>query len=123
MLDVASDDLNPLIHVPARLRIMATLATLPDGDKLSFARLQGLIGLTSGNLTTHLRRLQEAAYIDVEKTGTGAASLTTVRITTEGRRALDAYSAALRELLEGVGEQRTPRYGEPLDASSTTSHQ
>jgi DNA-binding transcriptional ArsR family regulator len=40
------DALDPLIHVPARLQIMATLAALPDGDALSFTRLQDMIGLT-----------------------------------------------------------------------------
>ena len=95
------EEINPLIHVPARLRIMATISSLPDGDSISFARLQQLIGLTSGNLTTHLRKLQEANYIDVEKSGTGAASLTTVRLTRSGRSALDDYAAALRRLLEG----------------------
>ena len=95
------EEINPLIHVSARLRIMATIASLPDGDSVSFARLQKLIGLTSGNLTTHLRKLEEANYIDVEKSGTGAASLTTVRLTRSGRSALDDYAASLRRLLEG----------------------
>jgi len=99
---VTKEDLDPLIHVPARLRIMATLATLLDGDTLSFARLRDLIGLTSGNLITHLRKLEEADYIETEKSGTGAASLTTITLTRTGRKALDAYTAALRDLLDGL---------------------
>ena len=99
---MTSDDLNPLIHVPARLRIMATIASLPEGDELSFSRLQGLIGLTSGNLITHLRKLHEAGYVETRKSGSGAASLTTVRMTARGREALDEYAAALREVLDGV---------------------
>ena len=51
------DELDPVIHAPARLRIAVTLATLDDGDNLSFTRLQELIGLTPGNLITHLRKL------------------------------------------------------------------
>ena len=43
---MTADTRDPLIHVPARLQIMATLATLPDGDALSFTRLQDMIGLT-----------------------------------------------------------------------------
>ena len=43
---MADNDLDPLIHVPARLRIVATLASLPDGDTLTFTRLQDMIGLT-----------------------------------------------------------------------------
>jgi len=54
------DDLDPAIHVPARLRIMVTLASLGEGDVLSFTRLQDLIGLTPGNLITHLRKLEDA---------------------------------------------------------------
>jgi DNA-binding MarR family transcriptional regulator len=99
---MTTEDLDPLIHVPARLRVIATLATLPDGDCLSFTRLQEMIGLTSGNLTTHLRRLEEADYILTEKSGTGAASLTTIMLTRSGRKALDAYTATLRDLLDGL---------------------
>jgi DNA-binding MarR family transcriptional regulator len=93
------EELDPLIHVPARLRIMATLAALPDGDALSFTRLQDMIGLTPGNLITHLRKLEDAGYIDTEKTGNGAASRTSVALTGAGRAALESYSAALRGLL------------------------
>jgi len=96
------EELDPLIHVPARLRIVATLAALPEGDTLSFTRLQGMIGLTPGNLITHLRKLEEAGYIATEKTGNGAASLTTARLTHRGRTALEGYTAALRQLIEGL---------------------
>jgi DNA-binding transcriptional ArsR family regulator len=93
------DELDPLIHVPARLRIVATLAALPDDDELSFTRLQDMIGLTPGNLITHLRKLEEAGYIDTVKTGNGAASRTSVALTRQGRWAFDTYTAALRNLL------------------------
>jgi DNA-binding transcriptional ArsR family regulator len=52
---VTADTLDPLIHAPARLRIMVTLAELNDGDTLSFTRLQEMLDLTGGNLITHLR--------------------------------------------------------------------
>ncbi len=93
------DELDPLIHVPARLRIVATLATLPDGDTLSFTRLQEMIGLTPGNLITHLRKLEDAGYVSTEKTGNGQASRTSVQLTTRGRTALEEYTGALRDLL------------------------
>jgi DNA-binding MarR family transcriptional regulator len=95
-------ELDPLIHVPARLRIVATLAALPDDDTLSFTRLQELIGLTPGNLITHLRKLDEAGYITVEKTGNGVASRTSIAITRVGRAAFETYTAALRDLLAGL---------------------
>jgi DNA-binding MarR family transcriptional regulator len=99
---MADNDLDPLIHVPARLRIMATLAALPDGGTLTFTRLQDMIGLTPGNLITHLRKLEDAGYLASEKTGNGVASKTTVALTGQGRAALDAYTRTLRELLGGL---------------------
>ena len=94
--------LDPVIHGAARLRIMVTLASLPDGDTLTFTRLQQLIGLTPGNLITHLRKLEDARYLTSEKNGDGAGSTTTVALTTRGRAGLDAYTEALRDLLGGL---------------------
>jgi DNA-binding MarR family transcriptional regulator len=98
----AADPLDPLIHVPARLRIVVTLAALRDGDALSFTRLQNMIGLTPGNLITHLRKLEDAGYLSSEKSGNGTASLTSIALTGQGRAALNAYTAALRELIDGL---------------------
>ena len=75
------DALDPLIHVPTRLKIVATLAALPDGDTLSFTRLQDMIGLTPGNLIIHLRKLEEADYISSEKSRNGTVSITAVALT------------------------------------------
>jgi DNA-binding transcriptional ArsR family regulator len=99
---MTADTLDPLIHVPARLQIMATLAALSDGDALSFTRLQEMIGLTPGNLITHLRKLEDAGYLTSDKTGTGPASRTSVALTHQGRAALDAYTDTLRGLLNGL---------------------
>jgi DNA-binding MarR family transcriptional regulator len=99
---VSVDALDPVIHAPARLRIVATLAALPAGDALSFTRLQDMIELTPGNLITHLRKLEDAGYLATEKTGSGPASRTSVALTSRGRAALDAYTAALRDLLDGL---------------------
>jgi DNA-binding transcriptional ArsR family regulator len=100
--DVPVDALDPVIHAPARLRIVATLAALPPGDALTFTRLGEILDLTPGNLITHLRRLEEAGYVRVEKTGGGVASRTSAALTHRGRAALDAYAAALRSLLAGL---------------------
>ena len=62
------EPLDPLIHVPARLRILVTLAALNEGDTLSFTRLQNMLDLTPGNLITHLRKLEDARYLTSEKT-------------------------------------------------------
>ena len=99
---MTADALDPLIHVPARLQIVATLAALPDGDALSFTRLQDMIGLTPGNLITHLRKLEDANYLTSEKTGNGPASRTSVALTHQGRAALDTYTETLRGLLNGL---------------------
>ncbi len=99
---MTTDELDPLIHVPTRLKIVATLAALPDGDRLSFTRLQDMIGLTPGNLIIHLRKLEEAGYLSSEKTKNGTAPLTTVALTSQGRKALDSYTQALRDLLGGL---------------------
>jgi DNA-binding MarR family transcriptional regulator len=99
---MTAEALDPLIHVPARLQLVATLAALPDGDALSFTRLQEMIGLTPGNLITHLRKLEDAGYVTTEKTGNGPASRTAVALTSQGRAALDAYTDTLRGLLNGL---------------------
>ena len=99
---MSADELDPLIHVPTRLKIVATLAALPDGDALSFTRLQDLIGLTPGNLIVHLRKLEDAGYLTSEKTRNGSAPQTTVTLTGQGRRALGDYTRTLHNLLGGL---------------------
>ena len=99
---MTTEELDPLIHAPARLKIVATLAALPDGDNLSFTRLQDLIGLTPGNLIIHLRKLEDAGYVSSEKTRNGTSSLTTVELTGSGRKALERYTRSLRDILGGV---------------------
>jgi DNA-binding MarR family transcriptional regulator len=96
---MSTDSLDPIIHASVRLRIVITLAALTAGDTLSFTRLQSMLGLTAGNLITHLRKLQEAGYVTSDTTGNGRASQTSIAITASGCAALNSYKAALRELL------------------------
>ncbi len=100
---MTDEELDPVIHVPARLRIVVTLATLRDGDDLSFTRLQDIIGLTPGNLITHLRRLEDAGYVTTVKSGSGVSARTAVSLTRAGRAALEIYTAVLRRLLDSAG--------------------
>ncbi|MCR2802201.1 MULTISPECIES: transcriptional regulator [unclassified Microbacterium] len=93
------DELDPVIHAQARLRIMAALATLTPDDQISFPRLQGLLEMTAGNLSTHLRRLEEAEYVVMEKTHKGRTPVTYVALSRRGRRAFEDYTDALRALL------------------------
>ncbi len=97
-----NEELDPVIHVPARLRIVVTLAALPPGDDLSFTRLQDVIGLTPGNLITHLRKLDDAGYVTTEKNGSGVSARTAVALTNTGRAALDRYTTVLRQLLDSA---------------------
>jgi DNA-binding MarR family transcriptional regulator len=98
----AENELDPVIHASARLRVAVTLATLRDGDSLSFTRLQELLGLTPGNLITHLRKLEDAGYVTTVKSGRGVTSRTSVSLSPQGRKALDNYTAVLRQLLESA---------------------
>lgn len=93
-------DLDPVIHAAARLKVTATLAALPPGDQISFPRLQKLLDMTAGNLSTHLRKLEEAGYVRVTKTHEGRTPATYVALTRDGRRALESYRDALRQLLD-----------------------
>jgi DNA-binding MarR family transcriptional regulator len=99
---MTDDELDPLIHAPARLRIVVTLAALRDGDSLSFPRLQQMLDLTPGNLITHLRKLEAAGYLVSEKGEAGASGGTSIALTRAGHQALDDYTATLRGILDGV---------------------
>ena len=92
-------DLDPVIHSVTRLRISSILAALNGCDSLTFSRLQSVLDLTPGNLTTHLTKLEEAGYVSLMRQGAGRSASTTAALTTSGRRAYDDYRAALRSIL------------------------
>nr|WP_179429841.1 transcriptional regulator [Spelaeicoccus albus] len=74
---------------------MASLAGLADGDTIKFPRLQKVLGMTGGNLITHIRKLEGAGYVRSEKAG----RTTTLSLTDSGRAAFHAYRQSLRDLL------------------------
>jgi len=92
-------ELDPVIHAAARLRITATLAAVPPGDQMSFPRLQELLEMTAGNLSTHLRKLEDAKYVEVIKTHQGRTPVTYLALSKRGRRAFEDYTETLRNLL------------------------
>ncbi len=92
-------ELDSVIHAQARLRVMVALSVLPSGDRVTFPRLQGLVGMTAGNLSTHLRKLEDASYITTTKAHQRRTPVTYVALTTAGRHAFEDYAAALRGLL------------------------
>jgi predicted ArsR family transcriptional regulator len=91
--------LDPVIHAQPRLRVTVTLATLASGDRITFPRLQELVGMTAGNLATHLKKLEDAGYVRVTKAYRGRTPVTWLSLTTAGRLALEEYTAALQALL------------------------
>jgi DNA-binding transcriptional ArsR family regulator len=110
---MSTGPLDPLIHNPQRLRIVATLAALPDGDTLSVSRLHAMTGLPPGSPVIGLRELARAGYVRYVRyvrTGvTGAdKAQTTVALTGRGRAALDRYTAVLAQLPQAVRQQDQP---------------
>lgn len=96
-------ELDPVIHAPARLRIMTALTeALADGDRITFPALQKLLDMTPGNLTTHLTKLADAGYVRIEKTFAGRKPVTFVALTHTGRAAFRRYRTHLLDLLGGT---------------------
>jgi DNA-binding MarR family transcriptional regulator len=96
------NDLDPVIHAQARLRVVAALSTLREGDRITFPRLQQILNMTAGNLSVHLRKLEDAGYVEVTKTHSGRTPTTLLCLTRRGRLAFDDYTVAVRALLEGA---------------------
>ena len=97
--------LDPVIHAQARLRVMVALAALSAGDQITFPRLQQLLEMTAGNLSTHLRKLEDAGYVQITKAYQRRTPVTYVALTERGRRAFTDYTAALRALLAPSTDQ------------------
>jgi DNA-binding MarR family transcriptional regulator len=93
---------NELIHQPTRLKIMATLNALRGGAKLEFTELRKLLGVTDGNLGTHLTTLENAGYVEIEKTFVAKKPHTRVSLTRDGRRAFDAHVQYLRDIIHAA---------------------
>jgi DNA-binding MarR family transcriptional regulator len=93
--------LDPVIHQETRLRLMALLASLGEGAQVEFTWLKEALDLTEGNLSSHLAKLEEAGYVQVEKGYQGRRPKTWVRLTPQGRAAYQAHRQALLELLKG----------------------
>lgn len=91
-----------LIHEPSRSVILAVLSAVQSADFLYLLRETGL---TKGNLTVHLSKLEAAGYIKIEKTYRGKLPLTLCSLTQEGKQAFDSYRNQLREFLEGGKEK------------------
>ena len=93
--------LDRVIHEKGRLAIMSMLAASPE---LSFTELRDTLEMTDGNLTTHIRTLQEAGYLSVTKSFQNNRPLTTCALTAAGKRAFTQYI----NLLERIIRQNKP---------------
>jgi DNA-binding MarR family transcriptional regulator len=92
-------DLDRLIHEPGRLLIVALLSGVEEAD---FLYLQKQSGLTKGNLSSHISKLEEAGYLEVEKKYKGKIPLTTLRLTPAGRDAFAFYKETMGRLLSAT---------------------
>ena len=94
--------LDRVIHEKGRLAIMSALAAAPE---LAFTELRDLLDMTDGNLTTHIRTLQQEGYVAVAKSYQNNRPLTTCSLTPTGRKAFASYV----NLLEQIVRQNKPR--------------
>ncbi len=94
-------ELNEIIHQPIRLRIMATLVRVGPEMQISFNYLKDMLDVTDGNLGAHLRKLEEAGYIEICKTFVNKKPQTYIEATSRGKCAFQDHLAALEEILRG----------------------
>jgi DNA-binding MarR family transcriptional regulator len=92
---------DEIIHQQVRLRIMATLNALADGERLEFIRLKAILSATDGNLGAHLTTLENAGYVGIEKDFVAKKPRTRVTLTRAGRKAFARHVAYLRAILDG----------------------
>lgn len=90
-------EVDRMIHEPARLMILTILSAVESAD---FLYLQRETGLTKGNLSSHLSKLEHAGYIEIEKTYRGKIPLTVVKLTKNGIDAFIEYREQLKEFVE-----------------------
>lgn len=94
--------LDRVIHEKGRLAIMSMLAATPE---LSFTEMRDALNMTDGNLTTHIRTLQEAGYVSITKSFQNNRPLTTCSLTVAGQKAFANYI----NLLEQIIQQNKPK--------------
>ncbi len=91
--------LDETIHQSTRLRIMTMLVSMPESDRLAYGFIQKTLDLTGGNLTTHLRKLEDADFLAITKEFQDSKPQTWVQATPTGRRAFADYLSNLHKAL------------------------
>jgi DNA-binding MarR family transcriptional regulator len=94
-------DIDRLIHEPGRLMLMALLYVVTSAD---FTFLMNQSGLSWGNLSAHMSKLEEAGYIEVEKSFKGKRPNTMLRLTKQGREAFQSYRHKMKQILDDLPE-------------------
>jgi DNA-binding MarR family transcriptional regulator len=97
----ALNDIDRLIHEPARLQIIALLYVLDSAD---FVFLSQQTGFTWGNLSAHITKLEEGGYIKVEKGFKGKRPQTMLSLTKQGRKAFQSYRQSMQQMLNDLPE-------------------
>ena len=92
-------EINKIIHEPARLAIMSLLYVVESAD---FLFLMNQTGLTWGNLSAHVSKLEDAGYLDVKKTFKGKRPNTVLKLSHTGRNAFRNYTEKMRELFSNI---------------------
>jgi DNA-binding MarR family transcriptional regulator len=96
------DDLDPIIHAPKRLAVMAILANSTSTD---FGFLRDHLGVTDSDLSKQMSTLDRAGFVEVIKPGRGRGSITSYRITAAGRRAFEQHLAVLNQIVAQTAVQ------------------
>jgi DNA-binding MarR family transcriptional regulator len=91
------DELDPLLHGPGRLPIVSVLAAV---DGLTFTDLRDTLGMTDGNLSVHLQKLEEKGYVAITKQFVGRRPQTTCKLTRAGRLAFTRYLDQLEAIVQ-----------------------
>jgi DNA-binding transcriptional ArsR family regulator len=99
MQDFNYQQLDDIIHSRIRLAILSVLIAV---DEVDFIFLREKVGATDGNLSTHLRKLEEAEYVDVQKQFVDKKPQTTYRLTAKGRTAFEVYVNRLESMIKGA---------------------
>jgi DNA-binding MarR family transcriptional regulator len=92
-------DIDQVIHASARLMVLTYLYVVESAD---FVFLKNMTGLTWGNLSTHLTKLEEAGYIAINKEFKGKKPHTTISLTKQGRTAFREYKKSLQQVLDDL---------------------
>ena len=92
-------DIDQVVHAPARLMVLMYLYVVESAD---FTYLKRLTDLTWGNLSTHLSKLEQSGYVDIDKEFRDKKPHTMIRLTEQGRAAFKAYKESMQQVLDDI---------------------